>query len=113
MRGPCGVDLQPQLGPRRPEVAQPLRPAAAAMAALEWYSRGAAAVKRRGKSTSGPRWCPNPPQFGPRGSGEGCSVVAGGGDGEWRHCRLERRAGVAELAMVKDMVLGNAPRPLL
>ena len=94
-------------------MARPLRPAAAAMAALDWYSRGAAAVKRRGKSTSGSRWCPNPPQFGPRGSGEGCSAVAGGGDGERRRCRLERRAGVAELAMVKDMVLGNAPRPLL
>ena len=53
-RGLCGVDSRSLPGPGQPEMARPLRPAAAAMAALDWYSRGAAAVKRRGRSTSGP-----------------------------------------------------------
>ena len=46
---------------------------------------------RGGESTSGPRWCPNPPQIEPRGSGEGCSAVASDGDGARRRCRLEKK----------------------
>jgi len=39
--------------------------------------RGAAVVKERGRSTSGPRGCQSLPLFGPRGSGKGSTAVAG------------------------------------
>src|SRR6185312_8570824 len=54
------------------------------VAALDRQSRGAAAVKRRGRSTNGPQRCPSLPWFGSRGSGEGGSAVAGGGNGKRR-----------------------------
>ena len=52
-RGLCGVDSRSLPGPGRPEMARPLRPAAAAMAALSGHSRGAAAVKRGEKALVG------------------------------------------------------------
>ena len=71
-------------------MARPLRPAAAAMAALGWCSRGAAAAKRGG----GKHWwalvVPKPTSIRAEDRGEGCSVVAGGGDGERWRCRLEK-----------------------
>ena len=57
--------------------------------ALDWCSRGAVAVKERGRSTSGPRGCPILPRFGPRGSGEGSFAVVGGGNGKRRLYKLE------------------------
>jgi len=57
--------------------------------ALDRCSRGAAAVKERGRGTREPRECHPLPQFGPRGSGEGSSAVAGGGKGERWRCKLE------------------------
>jgi len=67
--------------------------------------RGAAAVKERGRSTSGPLECQNLPLIGPRGSGKGSSAVTGargGGDGGWRCWEIgkavvERRGGAGGL----------------
>ena len=54
-RGPCGVDSRSLPGPGRPEMARPLRPAAAAVTARSGHSRGAAAVKRGGGAPVGLR----------------------------------------------------------
>jgi hypothetical protein len=64
-----------------------------AMVASDRCPSGAAMVKERGRSTSGPRGCQSLPLFGPRGRGKGSSAVAGGGNGERWRCRAVEGVG--------------------